>query len=376
MILKPKYTFVIKDTTGALYEFNNCTQRAYEWYENDIGRCRFFVPYSDLKLTATSVPSDYLSEILIYRDNILKWQGMIQMLQDGLSGVWVYGETFLAALAWYGVRYDQVYTAAGINTIVSDEYDDILTRGDNFLSYKVTKGTIETPTINGTENGSTLPVTRTFYNEDFLSVLKTLTALSRSQQTDQIDGDPQNTVFNISFSETTPTFSFLRNVGTTKEDVIFELDSEIIDFNTITDFRSIHSAIKSFTVTSGPEILTSDYNNIATSSFWRRREFYPFFPNLNSQADLDLLAKRVQIDSCAPFTTTNIKFAAGLKPFDGYSMGDKIRLRIKRGRIDIGDASLDSGYKRVVGMEVNIDDTGVENAVPVLQNLVNGTTGS
>jgi hypothetical protein len=48
---------------------------------------------------------------------------------------------------------------------------------------------------------------------------------------------------------------------------------------------------------------------------------------------------------------------------DGYSISDKVKLRINRGRVHIDE------YRRVVGMEVNIDNSGVESAVPILQKL-------
>src|SRR3990167_3406047 len=105
----PIYVFIIKDSSGNQYEFERCTSRAWEYYENDVGRCRLFVPYNDLKLSTTSIPDGTYSEILIYRNGTLTWQGIVQIVQDVVDGVWVYGETFMAALGWYGVRYDQEY---------------------------------------------------------------------------------------------------------------------------------------------------------------------------------------------------------------------------------------------------------------------------
>jgi hypothetical protein len=291
---------------------------------------------------------------------------MVQMMQDGLNGVWVYGETFMAALAWSGVRYNQEYIAAGINTIVSDEYDNIIARNNNFLNSRVTKGTIELPYLHDTT--TTLPVTRTFFNEDFLSVLKDMVALARSQEKDPNDWG-QNTTFNISFSETTPTFTFLRNVGANRPNTILELDSEIVDFNLITDMRGIQNEFKAFTVTSGPEILTSTSTNAVSAGKWYRREGYPFFPNLNSQSDLDTVVERMVLEWQNPFTSMNLKFVSGMKPFDGYSMGDRVKVRIKRGRINIDE------YKRVVGMEVNIDNTGVESTTPILQRVLTEEVG-
>lgn len=358
MIQEVKYTFIVKDASGNEYEFDNCTERAWEVYENDVGRCRFFVPYSDLKLTASSIIDSAFSEILIYRNGTLVWQGFTQMLQDGLDGVWVYGETFLAALSWYGVRYNQAYTTANISTLIGDEYDNIVARSDDFLSAKITKGTIENPYLVSTTNA--LTITRTLFNEDFLTVLKEMVAVSRGQETGAWS---QNTVFNISFSTTAPTFSFTRNAGSEKADVIFELGSEITDFNIITDMRNITNESKGFSVAEGPKVLTSTESHSTSASTWYRRESYPFYPNVTSQANLDQLVNGLVAESNVPSMSMNIKFSAGLAPFDGYSLSDMVKLRIKRGRLNI------DVFRRVVGMEVNIDNSGVENSVPILQKV-------
>jgi len=358
MIQEPRYMFVIKDASGNQYEFQKATERAYEHYENDVGRCRFFVPYNDLKLTTSSVVDNAFSEILIYRNETLVWQGMVQMIQDVVDGVWVYGETYLAALAWYGVRYDQEYTTANISTLIGNEYDNIVGRASDFLQAKITKGTIENPYQTDTTNA--LTVTRTLFNESFLNVLKEMVAVSKGEETSTWS---QNTVFDISFSATAPTFTFKRNAGSAKADVIFELDSEIVDFNIVTDMRYITNESKGFVVTEGPKILTSTESAATSASTWYRRESYPYYPNVTSQADLDHLVDNVVANGKSPGVSMNLKFAAGLAPLDGYSISDNVKLRIKRGRIDIDE------YRKVVGMEVNIDNAGVENTVPILQKL-------
>lgn len=357
MIQEPKYLFIVKDASGNQYEFGDATERAYEVYENDVGRCRFFVSHNNLKLTTSSIVDSAFSEILIYRNGTLVWQGMIQMLQDTVDGVWVYGETYLAALGWYGVRYNQVYTAQNISKLIGDEYDNIVARADDFPSAKLTKGTIENPYITSTTNA--LTVTRTLFNEDLLTVLKEMVTLSRGEETAAWS---QNTVFGISFSATAPTFSFTRNAGSAKADVVFELGSEIVDFNIITDMRTITNEAKGFGVASGPMVLTST-ESASSGSVWYRRESYPFYPSVTSQADLDQLVDNVVAEGKNPYVNMNLKFSSGLAPFDGYALSDTVKIRIRRGRINIDE------YRRVVGMEVSIDNTGVESAVPVLRRL-------
>lgn len=356
MAAVPKYIFVIKDNNGNLYEFERSVNRAWEYYENDVGRCRFFIPYNDLKLSATSVPDDEISRIYIYRNGTLVWQGITQIVQDTLNGVWVFGETFEAALSWYGVRYNQAYTSTAIGTIVTNEYDNIETRPVNFFSSLVTQGTIEAPYISGTT--SNLTITRTLFNENFLDFLKQMVLSARAEMTSSWS---QNTVFKISFSDTTPTFTFTRNAGSEKADVILELDSEIIDFNIPRDIRGVANEVKGLAITSGPSVITATYSDATSRGDWYRREFYPFFNNVTAQSDLNQRTSNFMQDRKAPLRDMKIKLAAGLTPFDGYAMSDSIKVRINRGRVNIDE------YRRVVGMEVSIDDAGIETTVPILQ---------
>lgn len=356
MAATARYMFVIVDSSGNQYEFERCTSRAWEWYENDIGRCRFFIPYNDLKLSTASVSEGSLSEIRIYRDNSLVWQGILQIAQDTIDGTWVYGETFMAALGWYGVRYNQEYTTTGVGTIITNEYDNIETRTNNFLSAKITQGDIEEPYVSNTVTD--LTITRTLFHENFLEFLKQMTLVARAEATASWD---QYAVFNISFSESAPTFSFRRNPGVDKADVVLELDSEIVDFNVPKDFRDIYTYTKGLAIAAGPSIISSERNDTTVSDNWYRREFYPFFNNVTAQTDLDKRTSNFQLERRDPKRDMQIKLAAGLIPFDGYSMGDSIKTRITRGRVNIDE------FRRVVGMEVRIDDTGVEQVSPLLQ---------
>mgnify|MGYP001581561886 CR=1 FL=1 len=352
----PKYVFVIIDSSGNQYEFERATRRAWEYYENDVGRCRFFVPYNDLKLSTTSISDNKLSEIRIYRSGSLVWQGAIQIVQDTVDGTWVYGETYNAFLGWYGVRYNQSYTAIAIGTIITNEYANIISRSSNILSAKITQGTIQSPYITGT--ASDLTITRTLFHENFLSFLKQMVLASRAEMTTSF---AQNTAFNISFSETAPTFTFTRNVGSNKADVVLELGSEIVEFNIPRDMRDITNSVKGLAIGTGPIVLSTTATDTTSQSSWYLREQYPFFNNVTAQNDLNQRTDNFLFERKDTKRDMKIKLAAGLVPFDGYALGDSIKVRINRGRVEIDE------FRRVVGMEVDIDETGIESSVPILE---------
>lgn len=360
MAAVPKYVIIIEDSNGKTYEFEKATQKAWEWYENNVGRCRFFVPYNDLKLSATSLSDSAFSEIRIYRDNLLVWQGMVMYLQDTKDGTLVYGETFLRALGWYGVRYDQAYTDAAIGTLISAEYDQIVAKADDFLAAKITKGTIQEPYTNGTTDS--LTISKTLYNDNFLDLLKALTAVARGEMDSGVSTAwNQHAVFEITFSDTTPTFNFWRDKGTDQNDVQFTLGSEIIDFTLPKDFRGIYNYTKAFAIEEGPKVLTSEQNDATSRGLWYRREAYPYYGQLQNQDELNQRAKDFNKERKDPGREIILRFASGLKPFDGYSMGDSVKLVINRGRTQISE------LRRVIGMYVDITDEGIEQTTPILE---------
>ena len=358
MAQQPVYAVVTRDESGNLYEFEKATNLQWEWYENEVGKCVFHVPHNDTKLSTASIPQNAFSEIRIYRDGSLVWQGFIILLVDDKDGTTVYGLTYMECLKWYRVGFNAIYTSKKIGSeIISPIYDIIVATTNDILGAKVTKGTIQDPYTTGTTTAKT--ITKTTYDEDFFTILKDMVDASRS---DSPSGSwKQDAVFNISFSDTAPTFSFLRDVGSDKSDVVFDMDSEIINFSFMTDMRSIYNDVKGYAVQSGPSFLTSSQIDTTSRTSYYLRHFSPYFGTITGQTQLDEMAKDILKKYKDPIQTLAVEFAANIKPFDGYSMGDGVKIRINRGRVNI-----DTFY-RVVGMEVTVNDKGIENTTPILQ---------
>ncbi len=357
--VQPKYVVVVKDSAGTnSYEFRGISDIQWEWYENEVGRCVFKIPHNDPSLSATSVPLNAFSEILIYRNGSLVWQGFIAYLLDNVDGTVVYGLTFLETLKWYRVGYNTVYTAKKIGSeFLSPIYDIITGYSGDFLSAKITKGTIENPYQTGTSTDKV--VTKTVFDEDYFTLLQDMVGYSRA---DSPSGAwKQDTVFNISFSETAPTFSFLRDVGSNQADVIYELNSEIVDFSYGTDFRFVKNDVKGFGIQAGPVVLTSNQTDATSITNHFLRQYSPYFGSVTDQVQLDEKSKDVLKDFKDPSRNFSITLASGLSPFGGYSMGDGIKVRINRGRITVDE------YFRVIGMEVSLENKGVELVKPILQ---------
>ena len=140
-----------------------------------------------------------------------------------------------------------------------------------------------------------------------------------------------------------------------------ELDSEIVDFSFGVDMRYVYNDVKGFAVQEGPKVLTSSQIDTTSRTTYYRRDISPYFGTVTNQNQLDEMSKDILKNQKDPSKNFSIKLASSLKPFDGYSMGDNIRIRINRGRISLNQ------FFRVVGMEVSLDKSGVESVNPLLQ---------
>jgi len=352
----PAYDIVLKFPDGKKYAFEKATDFAWERYENIPGRCKFSIPYNDAKITCL-IPDTQFIQILIYREQVLVWQGYVAFLEDSKDKTTVYGLTYLECLKWYRSGYNVTYTTKKIGTeVLSPIWDLIDARTGAILGDLVKKGTFEDPYDTGTSNAKT--VTKTVMDEDYFTLVTQMIAISRANSPS--GAWVQNTVMDVSLDENNPTFSFLRDVGTDKSQVIFELDSEIRDFVSTKDYRFIRNDVKGLAVVSGPKVLTSSQTDATSRTSYYLREIGLVFDGATAQTDVDEQSKNFLVESKTPTADWYVSFVSGLKPFNGYVMGDNVRVRLNRGRVSLDD------YFRVIGMEVVITNEGSEITKPLL----------
>lgn len=358
MATQPNYVVLIKSKDGLTsYEFRGVSDIQYEWYENEVGRCYFKIPTNDLILNSTSIPANSFQEIIIFRNGSLVWQGFVAYVFDTVNTCNIYGLTYMELFKWYRSGYKTVYTAKKIGSeFISPIYDIAAALGDSILA-RITKGTIQNPY--NTSTAVEKVITKTVYDEPFYELLQDMVAISRADS--PVGAWKQDAVFEVTFNETTPTFNFWRNVGSDKADVIYQLDSEIVDFSYGTDFRFIQNDIKGFGVIAGPDVITSPQTEATSITGYYRRQISPYYGSVTNQTQLDEKTKDFLKEYKDPLRHFSITLAAGMTPFNGYSMGDGIKIRINRGRINLDE------FFRVIGMEVSLENKGVEIVKPILE---------
>lgn len=357
--VQPTYQIVLKLPTGERYEFEKFSDFRYEDYENEVGRCVFSVPFNDPKLSNLTDTNKFI-QIYIFRNAVLKWQGFVAYVSDDVNKTTFYGLSLLECLKWYRVGYNAVYTTKKIGSeIISPIWDAIDARTGAVLGDLISKGTIENPYTTGTSTEKT--ISRTMFDEDFFTLCQQLIAISWA---DSPSGAwIQNTVMAVSLSETTPTFSFLRNVGENKPQVIFELDSELSDFLYTQDYRFIKNDIKGLAILSGPIVATSAQADTASRDLHYLREISPLFDSISTQGELDERTKNFLKESKEIETNWYLAFTSSLAPYTGYVMGDNVLVRLNRGRVSL------NSYFRIIGMEVTVTDQGSEMVYPILEKV-------
>jgi hypothetical protein len=356
-IPNPKYDITLKFPDGKKYTFEQATDFAWERYENEPGRCKFSIPSNDPKIDAIATDTQFI-QILIYRDQVLIWQGFVAFIQDELNKSTIYGLTFLECLKWYRSGYNVTYTTKKIGSeLLSPIWDLIDARAGAILGDLIKKGTFEDPYTTGTSTAKT--ITKTVMDEDYFTLCQQMVAISRANSPS--GAWVQNTVMDISLDEASPTFTFLRDVGVDKPLVVFELDSEIRDYIRTKDFRFIRNDMKGLAVVSGPKVLTSTQTDAASNTAYYLREIGLVFDGATDQTDIDEQSKNFLKESKDPTNDWYVSFTSGLKPFDGYVMGDNVKVRINHCRVALDD------FFRVVGVEVTITNEGSEITKPILR---------
>jgi len=352
---KPIYRVLIKDGSANLHEFEKAGEIIWERKENAVGRCQFLLPYTDAKLIATLGGGK--DEIRIYRDDVLVWQGLLAIPLDTKEGTHFFGFDFLECLKWNIVGFDVNYAAKKIGSeIISPIWDAQDAKGNCALGDLITKGTIQDPYQTGTSTPKT--ITKRVYNETFFTLLQYLIALSRA---DSPSGAwTQNTVMEITRSESSPTFNFSRDVGSDKPEVRFELDSEVVDFEFLKDFRYIFNKIIGYGVDENPKTFTDTKQDATSQAACYLREISPYWRLATATSSLEEKVKDFLKKMKDPQKTVLVKLAEGSVPFNGYSMGDNIHLIIPRGRVSIDE------FYRVIGMRVRYE-AGAEFCVPMLE---------
>lgn len=346
-------------------DFENAKNVGWAKYLNDVGEAYFTINQDDTKLDATLRSKEGVAHVKIMRDTEVVWRGFLGEHEATSKDVVFYCYGYESALYWLQTDWNQTWTTAQIDTIITA----LVARFRTGLTYSqlgfVTSGTIQAPvTTSGGSTPISLPSYKAYYKR-LLFALKELAAVSAS--------DTTNTpYFEFAYTSTQTdnavTFNFWKNKSSDRTDMKWEFPN-----GTVQDFVDRYAPIllrnDVFGVGSGAhnQLFRSEQatasGTLGYQTIGRRME--PIYLTwVRDQTDLDRVTKLRQAKAMRSDTDLVLKMQPDSVPpigtsAGGYALGDRIPVKLTTGITQIDKLML------LVGQQV-VSLRGTEKVYPFL----------
>lgn len=352
----PRYrvqAFEFADTTtfgiGSLVaEFDRFKGLAYADYLNDVPEMFCTLMQDDPKVRALRGKDGRL-HFRVWRNDDLVWAGWGYMeTSANARDVVIYGYGYLAGLYWMHSDWNQEWTSATVQTIVTDAWTRAKTTLTNSRLGFVGTGSIESPpTTFGGSTAITLPLYSAFYKR-LLFLMKEMAAISIS--------DTGNTVvFEITHDEA-PVFNFWKN-RTATLDRAWRY-GETRSRGIVADFHDVQLPVYHrndvLAVGSTPRdtVLRKEQANATdqTTTGWGRMEEALFLAWVRDETELDRVSKLRAAKALRTEMALQVSFYPGaVVPPNAigadFRNGDRVPVVIDRGITSINDTFQIVGYQ-------------------------------
>lgn len=359
----PRYRVVIRKflntTTYApgdiVAEIQNAKNVGWAYYVNDVPECFFTINQDDPKAAEIAPYTHGDGYVEIYRNGVLVWAGLLLESNESETDVIFYAYGWACELYWQHTDWGQTWTAAQVNTIISDLIDHAQGKTDSMTTWW-TKGTIQAPvTTSGGATPIELPEYKT-YRKRILLAIRELTALSGSDTTNRV------------WWEVTPdgTFNFWKNKGTDLTTIRWAYPGNILRFQRLripAHRRNVMGGVGS----SPRDVLlqTADFENTTDRTARGRREEYIYLSWVRDQTELNLVTRHRLRRAIREESHVRLylgRNAVEPYPVGPYSLMDGVPVKISK-----GVTQMDDTYQ-IVGQEVYVID-GEERVVPLIQDI-------
>ena len=329
-------------------EFENVKNIGYEKHLNEVGSAFATINQDDPKLAGLRAHKGKAHGVFL-RDDEVVWRGVYGEHDANATDaiLYFYGyENFLYSLI---TDWNTQWSKKQVDDIVTD----LWTYGKSTLTYSpigfVGTGTIQAPvTTSGGSTAITLPLYRV-YNKRILFALKEMAALGTS--------DTTNTVyFEISYpkdpTDLSATFNFWKDKSTDRADVMWEYPNGYIrDFSdgsipveTRNELALVGSAPNDILLR---QRVSKDTGATGYQLFGRRQEplYFAWVRDADELARVGALRLARAIRAEPDLKV--LLYANGVLPpgvtGSGYTLGDRVRIKIKRGITDFDQYMFMSG---------------------------------
>lgn len=316
------------------------TARARTWsrFLSNPGECLFHISQDDPRAADITVGTTH---VRISRDGTNIWEGLIDGKLEQAYNITYRASTYERRLAKCLTTSPQSFTDKKIGTqIVKVLWDAAQTAGNSFFS-GFSDGTFEDPEDGGVDRTITI---RMDY-EPLLSVFQKLSEIGKADNEGDCD-------FNFSIPRT---FNFWKDLGSDQADVSYIYPGQIIDYAFVTDTSQMANKVIGYGISHLGAVSNNTQTDATSQTTYKLMEEAAIFRDISESNPLQAKTEAWLKLKKDPGEALSIVLSNDVAPFDGYSLGDSIKLKIDNGGTDI-----DTFY-RVIGISVAIGDTNEES---------------
>lgn len=347
-MISPDLHIVVETAAGVeTGEFENAKNIVFTSFLSGVGELSFRIGRNDPKYLLLS---GLTSHIKVVRDGAVVWKGVFDFVRETRDQYHIFASSYESLLSYYLVQPDapttsttRAFSGKKLGTQIAQIiFNEAKALSGSLLS-SFTLGTIQNPYEEGTSTEITSD-----WAFDYTNLFSAIEQLAFSGGADFYMGLDK-------------TFNFVRSRGGDKEDIVFHYNadepSNIIDFERDVDFRKIVNKTYVFGVGVGTNFIKAIDEDATSRGEYGLKERNLGMPKvLVDQDALDKLSadqlKKLKVPS-EEVSPSIIPSNIGL--FDGYVLGDCVKMVITKGQTDI------DVWRRVIGVAVYYSPSGAES---------------
>lgn len=341
------FQYISKDFAGIIKGvLTTAFGKQFTIFENNPGELRLTLPLKS-PLADSSIVGKHTNIIEVFEGTTLRFAGIVEDLIFTEDTVTVIARSYLQVLGYLfarkagtGVvgdyynsnvtRDNNAFSAIAINTIITTIFNNAKAETDSLLGatkINVALGTVEAPVSPATAS----------VKADFITALDFIEAL-----TEMAREANSMAVFEITPGKV---FNFFANKNIDQSNAVFILGKNLIRI----DYAEYASSISNvgFGVGSGlagAELKTTSFTDAVSRSAFGAMHDAQTYKDINTVATLDSLLKNYVKQFKDPEKLMGFRLKTNL--FDGWNIGDNVRIIAKNGLLNIDE------FRRVVGVGV------------------------
>lgn len=339
----PTYKFILCNSSDTeIGEVEQAKNRVWTRFLSDWGEASFWLKFDDPKISLITVRSTRLK---ITRNGVTVWYGEIDYRQPTQDGITYMASSLEELLKYYLVAPDDEASGSArtfTNKLLGSEIGEVL------LDEARNKPGSKLSTLNydpfQDPTGATSSITHTFDYQD------TYTAIQTLAQIGSCDWEIKPALRKL---------YFYRRKGSDISDFELYLDdqqpSNLMNFIGREDGRNIANKVYGFAAGVGVNYLKDVQTDSSSTGTYGLLERAVYFKDVDTSGALSGKVADYIKTSKDPSQDFSGKLSTNIVPFDGWDLGDNIKINISWGSVSYSE------WRRIIGLKVSVADNGEES---------------